>query len=204
MNGSRRLCRALLCFLIPLHSSAQDTFSLPQYNADRVRYTQNAMVALGAWSVVNISVGLIAGGSANGQTQYFHQMNAIWNTANLGIAILGYTHARHAADSSHNWQQSLDAQHRIEKIYLLNGALDLTYIAAGLYIRSRGDLTLNSKKSDRLHGYGNSIMFQGGFLLLYDVVNYAIHYKHGHALFRKFNGMQLSMAPNAVSMRYTF
>lgn len=197
------LATLLIVSFMPLQSKAQQ-FSLPQYNADRVRITQNAMVALGTWAVGNIGVGLIAGSRADGQTKYFHQMNAIWNTANLGIAILGYTQARKAADSSSDWKASLDAQRRIQRIYLINGGLDLVYIGAGAYLRSRGNKSLNSHTRDQLHGYGGSIIFQGAFLLLYDVVNYTIHYKHGHDLFAQSKNIQLSMAPNRVSVLYEF
>lgn len=86
------------------------------------------MVVLGGWSVANITTGLIAMGQTSGEARYFHQMNAIWNVVNLGIATAGYLGNRRLDPAGYNWQQSIREQNKIEKIYLVNGALDLAYI----------------------------------------------------------------------------
>jgi hypothetical protein len=55
---------------------------------------------------------------------------------------------------------------------LLNAGLDVAYIATGFYLKERSK---NSSSSERLRGYGNSLLLQGGFLLMFDVALYFIH-----------------------------
>jgi hypothetical protein len=60
----------------------------------------------------------------------------------------------------------------LQNILLLNAGLDVAYIATGFYLKERSK---NSSSSERLTGYGNSLLLQGGFLLLFDVALYFIH-----------------------------
>ncbi len=60
----------------------------------------------------------------------------------------------------------------IQSFLLLNAGLDVAYIATGFYLKERSK---NSSSSERLRGYGNSLLLQGGFLLAFDVALYFIH-----------------------------
>lgn len=201
MKRSFLVIIVLLCSKLML---AQDTAFLTSFNQQRIQTTKKAMVVLGGWAVANIATGLLLAGQTKGEAKYFHQMNAIWNVVNLGIATMGYLGNRKLNPASYNWPASIKEQNKIEKIYLVNGALDLAYILGGLYAREYGKNQLPGKEQDRWKGYGSSIIFQGGFLLLYDVVNISLHHKHGKELFSRVNQLQLSMAPGNMSVQYTF
>jgi hypothetical protein len=60
----------------------------------------------------------------------------------------------------------------LQNFLLLNAGLDVAYIATGLYVKERSK---NSSSSERLIGYGNSLLLQGGSLLLFDVSLFFIH-----------------------------
>lgn len=185
-------------------SSAQDNSFLYQYNKQRINNTKTAMLVLGGWGIANITAGLIGNSTAGGEAKYFHQMNAVWGVVNLGIATASYLGNSRLDPGRYNWQGSVQEQHKIEKIYLVNGALDLAYIAGGLFLRERGKLKLTGKAYDRWKGYGNSFIFQGAFLLLYDGVNFTLHHAHGKGLFQRFNELQLTVAPGGVGMVYSW
>lgn len=196
-------CALMLLLLLSVNLLAQDTAWLKSFNRERTHTTKTAMIVLGGWSVANIATGLVGMGQAGGEAKYFHQMNVIWNAVNLGIAAAGYFGNRKLNPASYNMQGSIREQNKIEKIYLVNGALDLAYIMGGLYAREYGK-NQTGKEQDRWKGYGSSILLQGGFLLLYDIVNISIHHRHGKALYKKFDGMQLSFAPGRISAGLTF
>lgn len=185
-------------------SSAQDNSFLYQYNKQRLNSTKTAMLVLGGWGIANITAGLIGNSTAGGEAKYFHQMNAVWGVVNLGIATASYLSNSRLDPGKYNWQGSVQEQHKIEKIYLVNGALDLAYIAGGLFLRERGKLKLTGKAYDRWKGYGNSFILQGAFLLLYDGVNFTLHHAHGKGLFQRFNELQLTVAPGGVGMVYSW
>jgi len=188
--------------LIP-GSQPADTIYLQSFNRQRMHTTQTAMMVLGGWAVANIATGLIAMGQTNGEAKYFHQMNAIWNVVNLGIATAGYLGSRKLNGASWNMPGSIKEQNKIEKIYLVNGALDVAYILGGLYAREYGK-NQTGKEQDRWKGYGSSIILQGGFLLLYDAVNLTIHHRHGKGLYQKFENVQVSFSPGSVVAGVTF
>ena len=84
---------------------------------------------------------------------------------------------------------------------MLNMGLDVAYMAGGLYMTERSKSRLNPAK---LKGYGNAVMVQSGFLLLFDTFNFFIHNKHGKQLDRLIDKVQLSGGPGAMTLAYRF
>ena len=159
------------------------------------------MVVLAGWSAANIIVSGIATNTSNREMRYFHQMNVMWGGINLAIAGLGYWGAGREKIDNPTLVAVLKHQNRIEKTYLINAGLDVVYIGSGLLMNQLSD---NQKNPAQFKGYGNSIMLQGGFLLVYDAIIYAIHRKHGKKLNGLVDKVQLSGGPVSVSLVYTF
>jgi hypothetical protein len=69
-----------------------------------------------------------------------------------------------------NGQEMLAKHLKTENILLINSVLDVGYIGAGFLMRhlSAG----SAKREDLLKGYGNSVIMQGAFLLVFDLVMY--------------------------------
>lgn len=136
------------------------------------RITQSGMIVLGAWSLANISTGAVGWSRTSGQQKYFHQMNLFWNTVNLAIAGYGlYTNS--LTNSSTIGFAEVFAKHQqTERILLINSFLDLGYIGAGLAMRYLSPKYPN--RMEMLKGYGNSLILQGGFLLVFDGILYGI------------------------------
>jgi len=169
-----------LC-LIAVCSRAIAQDSLKTINYSRYRTTTTGMEVLGSWAIANIGVG-VAGwaGSLGGSTKYFYQMDALWNTANLGAALLGFTGAQKDKDKQLSPAESLKEQQKIERIFLINGGFDVAYIGAGLYLHHHGE----TNNSDQQRGYGSSIILQGAFLLLFDSSMYSAQRHNGNKLRR--------------------
>ncbi|MBD1392827.1 DUF6992 family protein [Mucilaginibacter glaciei] len=155
---------------------AQD--SLQYYNQKRYTTTTSGMKVLGSWGIANVAVGATGWATTNGSTKYFYQMNTIWGAVNVGAAILGYTGAQKTKGDKLSAAESLTAQKKIERIFLINGVLDVAYVATGVYVNHRG----NIKDDDKLKGYGSSVIMQGAFLLLFDSIMYGTHKSNGNKL----------------------
>jgi hypothetical protein len=140
---------------------------------DQRRNSINAagMLVLGSWSVANIGLNSILYFTTDDDIRYFYQMNALWNVVNLGIAGLGYRGSVRAAPSADLFS-ALDAQYGIEKALLFNAGLDTAYMMTGLFLMQYAENT--SKNPAMFRGYGQSLLVQGGFLLVFDLVMYAI------------------------------
>src|ERR1700761_3363816 len=168
----------VLLLLICARAHAQDSLQTLNHTRDRIKL--RGMEVLGSWAIANITVGSIAAANTTGPDKYFHQMNAIWNVANLGVAALGYINVRKAMVQMLNPTQSLNEQRKIENIFLVNGGLDLAYITGGILLKTHGYNT----NSDRLKGYGNGVILQGAFLLLFDATMYSLEKNNGNKLRR--------------------
>ena len=194
-----------ILLLICLSAGSLQSFSqkvdLTKFEKERVRYSKNAMVVLAGWSAANIVVSGIATDTRNKEMRYFHQMNVMWGSINLAIAGLGYWGAGREKIDNPTLEAVLKHQNRIEKTNLINAGLDVVYVGAGLLMNKTSD---NQKNPERFKGYGNSIMMQGGFLLLYDAIIYAIHHKHGKQLKGMGDKVTLNAGPGAVSLTYNF
>lgn len=137
---------------------------------------RTGMLVLGSWAAGN----MLASGALlprrNAADKYFHQMNVYWNVVNLGIAGLGYYNAVQAdAGSATAWSAMQDHFHT-RQILMLNIGLNTAYIMTGVYLLERSKR--GGEQTDRLLGYGRSIIMQGAFLLVFDTVLYLFHQQH--------------------------
>ncbi len=130
------------------------------------------MYLLGGWAVANIGLGLTLRSRTTGALRRFHEMNAIWNTVNLGIAGIGLVSVLRQEPGALGAFESLQENFGLQKVLLFNAGLDVGYIAGGLYLLERARRP--EADNDRLRGYGRSVALQGGFLLAFDLVNYFI------------------------------
>lgn len=134
------------------------------------------MIGLGSWATANFVASGIGWASApNEEMKSFHQMNVLWNTVNIGLAIPGYLKAK-KENRALGFSETISAQHKTEKIFLINSGLDIGYISAGLLLRS--EARTNLEKRDQFNGFGNGLLLQGGFLLVFDLTAYFIHNSH--------------------------
>jgi len=174
---------------------------LLKFEKVRTGIQKRSMIALAGWSAANIVVSGIATDTRNKEMRYFHQMNVMWGGINLAIAGLGYWGASKEKINNPILADVLKHQNRIEKTYLINAGLDVVYVGAGLLMNKTSD---NQKNPEKFKGYGNSIMLQGAFLLIYDAIIYAIHKKHGRQLKGMTEHISLNGGPGAISLVYNF
>jgi hypothetical protein len=184
----------LLVFFFPSEVFAQNIPQLQDFNQTRIDYNQKGMVILGSWAVGNMVWGGIGASQTTGETKAFHQMNLYWNSVNLVIAGFGYWQATKETPGTDFWV-TMEAQHGIEKVLLFNGALDLAYLAGGLYMKERGFRNGN----ERLIGFGKSVILQGAFLMAFDGVMYGFHQAHAKELPELVQ--HISLGPTGFSVR---
>lgn len=186
----------LLCaFMAHAQVSEQDSIA-----GERIKLVQNNMYVLGAWAGANIIQGTISASNTHGAEHYLHQMNAYWNTVNLAIAGVGLLGIRKQLQKKHSLNSNLKAQYQLEKILLFNTGLDLAYIATGFYLKERGTRLNN----DRNKGYGNSLLLQGGFLLVFDLIQYGQHRRNTKWLEQRQGKLQLGLGGNGLALNYRF
>ena len=175
--------------------------ALPRFSLERTRLDQRGLRILGGWAVGNLLVSGIAYGQTEGSASYFHQMNIGWGAVNLALAGTGYLAARRAArqpltDRSGNVRRQLST----ENLYLFNAGLDVAYVATGFYLLEKGRNPTASGSSERWRGYGNSLLLQGGVLLLFDGFQYAVHHRHGRSLYPLLSRIQVGAGSVAVTL----
>jgi len=151
-----------------------------EFDAARTRLDQRGLRVLGAWGAANLLVSGIATGQTDGSAHYFHQMNVGWGAVNLALAAIGYQAARLAGRAPTATRSAVvKGQLRTENLYLFNAGLDVAYLATGLYLLEKSRNPTASGPPERWRGYGQSLLLRGGFLLLFDGVQYSAHHRHG-------------------------
>lgn len=140
------------------------------------------MGSLTAWAGVNLIGGTVGmfthpcprtpgANRLSCEQRFFHQMNALWNTVNLTLGVIGLVSARREDPSAITTAEAIKSSRTRQKVFLINAALDLVYIAAGgltWALGSRDDVY-------RATGYGQSVVLQGAYLLVFDTVMVAAH-----------------------------
>jgi len=162
----------------------------------RTMLNKTNMTVLLAWSGANLVQGSISAGNLKGSPHYFHQMNAYFNIINLAIAGYGLYEVRKQMNKKLSLLQNLRQQQKIESLLLLNSGLDLSYITTGLYLRERGTNKLN----EQTKGYGGSLILQGSFLLVFDLIQYIEHRQNGQLLNKYLGNLQFASTANGVGL----
>ena len=180
-------------------ASAQHSFQ-DSIAISRASLNKTNMCVLGAWAGANILQGTISASNTTGSDHFFHQMNAYWNIANLAIATMGLLSIKKQMAGPHSLERNIKEQHQLEKIIVFNGGLDLAYLATGLYLKERG----NRLSKDQLKGYGTSLLVQGGFLLLFDIIQYTGHRRNGKLLEKNMANWQFGATQSGLGLSYRF
>ena len=166
-----RILVLVFCFL-SLSVSGQVSTYHSEYN----RINENLMLGLGSYAVTNFVVGGIGyATSQDDATKHFHEMNIMWNTVNLGLAVPGYLKAKRGGKEL-TLEEMLREQKKTETIFLVNDVLDLGYIATGIWMRN--EAVNQGDRAEMFKGYGNSLILQGSFLLAFDAYAYYLHKNH--------------------------
>ena len=166
---------------------------LSNFNQERLDLNRKGLTVLGSWAGANLITNGILLVNASGSDKYFYQMNVYWNIVNGALAGLGVLQAKKMQNGLSPFQ-TLEEQSNTEKTFLVNTGLDVAYVMTGVYLLEKSTNAIDSQ--DRLKGYGQSVILQGGFLLLFDGIMYGVHRSHlkkGKAIFENltFTGNQL-------------
>ena len=157
------------------------------------------MYVLGAWAVSNIAAGSYGWARYSGERMYFHQMNMFWNVVNLSIAGFAL-YSNFNADYSALSGEEMIANHlRTERILLINAGLDVLYIGTGFVMRHYADKSTN--RAELLKGYGSSVILQGAFLFVFDLVLYGVMRSHRLDFT---NSINLSLIPDPAGLHLSF
>jgi hypothetical protein len=200
----------LLCtFSLMLLAQQKDSSSLAnvdlaKYNKERILMTRNSMYVLGGWSALNIVSGSIGWSKGKDSNRFFHQGNVFWNIVNLGIAIPSLLTIKKSVHKSYNEQETLKYQKGSEVTYLVNLGLDLGYMLGGAALYDYASRNPSKKGATRMNGFGQSLLMQGGFLLLFDATMYSFHKSHSQQLTGgKYMG-DLAFTGNGFAYSYHF
>lgn len=168
------------------------------YLEKKIQIEKRSMATLTGWAGLNIVSGSIGWATTNDESKYFNQMNVAWNIVNLGIALPSLLR-KHPTDLSD--EEIVKQQHTIEKVLLLNVGLDVAYVTSGFLLKEMSKN--NPNNYHRYRGYGNSLLLQGGFLLVFDIIQFAVHQQH-----RKKSGDNLSsglsLSKQGIGLCYNF
>jgi hypothetical protein len=131
---------------------------------------------LGWWSLLNIAGGLLALLLLKGSAYYFWMMGMIWGLINFAIAmaILDHTFYRKFRRGAF---ERFESQRHVEKLMFLNIGIDSAYIFVGLFLREHS-FACGINHADLWLGFGCSVVVQGIFLLMQDILVYRLHRKN--------------------------
>ena len=171
----------IIQLIIALFLCSQSVFGQVQrYQSEFNSINENLMLGLGSYAVTNFVMGGIGYATSHDEaTKHFHEMNVMWNTVNLGLAVPGYLKAKRGGKSL-TLEEMIKEQKKTETIFLVNDVLDLGYIATGVWMKNQA--VNQGDRADMFEGYGNSLILQGSFLLAFDAYAYYLHRNHAKKL----------------------
>jgi len=84
-----------LIFLFSFSAFVLRAQVVSNFNQHRLNCDKKLMLTLGTWATANLVGGGIGWATASSpEIRAFHQMNAMWNTVNLALALPGYFKAK--------------------------------------------------------------------------------------------------------------
>lgn len=178
---------------------AQSDTTLPYIVQKQFKLQRTSTQILAGWSVANLALSGIALGQANGSNKYFHEMNLYWNVINVGIAGIGLLGLR-KINGSPTVSSVVKEHYTLQKSLLLNTGLDIAYVTSGFWLLDKSKTEITQVRSERFRGFGQAVVVQGGFLLVFDLTNYFIHRSDSPRLHRLLD--QVSFSGNSVNIKF--
>jgi hypothetical protein len=183
-----------MCYSVSVVAQ-KDTFN--DYLVGKHKIEKRSMLTLTSWGGLNLTSGIIGMYSSNGESSYFHQMNAAWGAINMSIGISALLIK---AQEPRDLKGIVEQDHRLEKILYINTGLDVAYVTAGLLFRAQAQN--DNGNYQRFMGFGNSLLIQGGFLFAFDLAQIIINSRY-----RKANASSLwknlSLSNQGIGLKYT-
>jgi hypothetical protein len=176
------------------------------YDSVNTRYNKISKAGvrlLSGWAAASLVSGLVGKNNSVGELKYFYKRNVLWGSINLGLSALSYLRIRSEDHNSYTVAQTFKKTEAVQKVFLINAGLDVAYVAFGLYTRERAN-KFTGDKQDRLWGTGNSLLFQGGFLTLFDAVFYILHNKNGNQLEKALERLSFTSNSYGPGLAYRF
>lgn len=177
------------------NARSQNDPRLIDFNASRNKRTEAGLKTLGGWSIVNIAASGYFYYHSTGSDKHFHQMNVVWNGINLIIAGASLIPKQ---KNDLDLTKTLKFQSNIEAIYIANAMLDIVYMAGGLYLTEKAKNDFEHR--DKFNGWGNSIIMQGGFLLLLDTTMFIVHKRNGKKLYKMMDKVTISTSGLGIKL----
>lgn len=177
-------------------------FSTQQFNESKNKITQNGMWVLGSWGAANIVGSGIGAFTTDGEMQAFHQMNVGWGFVNTALAALSLA-GNKSAKTYLSQVETIKQLEATKRIFLVNAALDVAYMATGAYMIEKSKSVDDNKRSNQLSGFGKSFILQGAGLMIFDALMFAAHSKNGNKnLYNQISG--LSVGPSGFYVAIYF
>ena len=117
----------------------------------------------------------------------------MWNSINLGLALVGLLMTLNADPASLDLKASLSQGDTYEKLFLFNGGLDVAYLVAAGLLLEHGSRT----GEVRWTCYGTALLIQAGFLLVFDLTLFFLHRNIDNAILDR-----LAVTPNGVGLSF--
>lgn len=149
-------------------SPAPDARALA-YHRRRTTLGLAGMSTLTGWSLLNIAGGTIGHFTTTGHTRHFHQGNAMWNSVNLVLGVVGLIGETRARKRPLGLTEGRLRSHRSQLAFVINAGLDVLYVGSGAVLWQLGPTARGPAMQDRLVGYGQALVLQGAFLFAFDV-----------------------------------
>ena len=189
----------ILLFLIvignSLFSQAPTSTELFDYNKSRNKKTTRGLQFLGGFALANMAASGYMYYHTKGVDKSFHEMNVMWNSVNTVIAVASLL-PKDKNDMS--LAKTLSWQSNTESTYIAAAALDLVYSTAGLYLTEKAKTDFTNH--DKYKGWGNSLIYNGGFLFLFDTGMYIAHKRNGKKLNKMMDKITLSTGGAGIKL----
>ncbi|UTW61005.1 hypothetical protein KFE98_13370 [bacterium SCSIO 12741] len=170
---------------------------MTRFNQQRILINQGGMGVLGGWSLANFAIGGYGMATTTGKEQYFHGMNVFWNVVNATISFPALIRHTRMDLNQENWAEAQAANRKNERVFLINGGLDILYMGSGALMVGLADQTQNQ---DLFQGFGESFILQGAFLFVFDLGMWAILRGHRKGHENKWS-QRLGLFPGGIRYR---
>lgn len=182
----------------PVRTTPSENFRAPdevtEFTQRRLTLTKRSMTLLGGWAVANMVAGGIGWAlTTTPRAQAFWQGMLIWNTVNLGLAVVALVMAFNDDPAALDLKASMAQGDTYEKLFLFNGGLDVAYLVTAGLLLEHGARTGEGQWT----GYGHALLIQGGFLLVFDLALFFLHRNIDHAMWDK-----LSVTPGGLGLQF--